>query len=135
MLLRLCVFVPNEKKGSTIRKVIRICSDHDREFENISFTDFCASEEIKHEFSALITPQQNEVVERKNCTLQEMARVMMHANKAAPRFWAEAINTTCHIHNKIAIRLGSLCTNYELWRERKQTMKYFHVFDSPLYND
>jgi transposase InsO family protein len=58
--------------------IIRIRSDHGREFENSKFTDFCSNEGIKHEFSSPITPQQNGVVERENITLQESARVMLH---------------------------------------------------------
>ena len=35
------------------------------------------------------------VVERKNRTLQEMARTMIQENNLAKYFWAEAVNTTC----------------------------------------
>ena len=37
---------------------------------------FCIRSGISQEFSALITPQQNGVVERKNRVIQEMARAM-----------------------------------------------------------
>jgi hypothetical protein len=47
-------------------QIIRIRSDHGREFENSKFEEFCLSYGIKQEFSTLITPQQNGVVERKN---------------------------------------------------------------------
>ncbi|GAA0173852.1 hypothetical protein LIER_41607 [Lithospermum erythrorhizon] len=40
-----------------------------------------SEEGIKHEFSAPIIPQQNVIVERKNRTLQEMARVELHAKE------------------------------------------------------
>lgn len=59
--------------------IVRIRSDHGTEFENVKFNEYCAGEGIKHEFSSPITPQQNGVVERKNRTLQESARVMLHA--------------------------------------------------------
>ncbi|XP_062114802.1 uncharacterized protein LOC133827049 [Humulus lupulus] len=68
----------NEKE-SKIRKVYRIRSDHGKEFENTVFSDFCDQLGIKHEFSAPKTPQQNGVVERKNRTLQEMARPAISA--------------------------------------------------------
>ena len=38
---------------------------------------FCEEQGIKHELSCPRTPQQNGVVERKNRTLQEMARTML----------------------------------------------------------
>ncbi|GAU48712.1 hypothetical protein TSUD_281050 [Trifolium subterraneum] len=73
--------------------ILRIRSDHGKEFQNSRFSEFCASEGIKHEFSSPITPQQNGVVERKNRTLQESARAMLHAKKLSYSFWAEAMNT------------------------------------------
>ena len=52
----LCKQVQREK-GESIGKVVGIRSDHGREFENMSFTNFCIAKGIAHEFSALITPQ------------------------------------------------------------------------------
>ncbi|TYK23179.1 gag-pol polyprotein [Cucumis melo var. makuwa] len=88
---------------------------------------------IHHEYSAPITSQQNGVVERKNRTLQEMARVMIHAKSLPLHFLAEAVNTTCHIHNRITIRSGTNVTLYELWKGRKLNVKYFHIFGSTCY--
>ena len=113
--------------------IVRIRSDHGTEFENSRFSEFCAEEGIKHEFSSPITPQQNGVVERKNRTLQESARVMLHAKHLPYRFWAEAMNTACHIHNRVTLRTGTTTTLYELWKGRKPTVKYFHVFGSKCY--
>ncbi|CAJ2667397.1 unnamed protein product [Trifolium pratense] len=91
----LCLQLQKEKDCG----IVRIRSDHGKEFENSKFADFCAAEGITHEFSSPITPQQNEVVERKNRTLQESARVMLHAKNVPYKFWAEAMNTACYIHN------------------------------------
>ncbi|XP_050889874.1 uncharacterized protein LOC127095195 [Lathyrus oleraceus] len=62
----LCKRIQREKE----REIIRIRSDHGKEFENSIFVDFCSSEGIGNEFSSPITPHQNRVVERKNRTLQ-----------------------------------------------------------------
>jgi hypothetical protein len=112
---------------------VRIRSDHGREFENAKFNDYCSSEGIKHEFSSPITPQQNGVVERKNRTIQEFARVMLHAKGIPYHFRAEATNTACYIHNRVTLRKGTSSTLYELWKERKPTVKHFHVFGSKCY--
>ena len=125
----LCQKIQREKDCS----VVRIRSDHGKEFENSRFEEFCASEGIAHEFSSPITPQQNGVVERKNRTIQECARVMIHAKKLPYHFWAEAMNTACYIHNRVTIRSGTSVTLYELWKGRKPTVKYFHVFGSKCY--
>jgi transposase InsO family protein len=44
-----------QRKKDTV--IVRIRSDHGREFENARFSEFCSSEGIKHEFSSPITPQ------------------------------------------------------------------------------
>ena len=45
---------------------------------------FCTRFGISQELFALITPQQNSVVERKNRVIQKMARAMLH-NKDVTR--------------------------------------------------
>ncbi|KAK2429199.1 gag-protease polyprotein [Trifolium repens] len=79
----LCTRLQREKDSP----IIRIRSDHGKEFQNSKFAEFCSTEGIAHEFSSPITPQQNGVVERKNRTIQEAARVMLHAKKLPYYFW------------------------------------------------
>ena len=93
----LCKKLQNEK-GVPIAK---IRSDHRKEFENARFESFCERKGIKREFSAPKTPQQNGVVERKNRVIQEMARVMLLNKQIPQKFWGEAVNTSCHIGNRI----------------------------------
>src|ERR1044072_5238622 len=125
----LCMKVQKEKCCG----IVRIRSDHGKEFENGRFIEFCSDEGIFHEFSAPITTQQNGVVERKNRTIQESARVMLHAKNLPYHFWAEAMNTACYILNRVTIRSGTNSTLYEIWKGRKPTVKYFHVFGSKCY--
>ena len=68
--------VQNEK-GYTITS---IRSDRGGEFSCEPFESYCEEHGILHNFSAPRTPQQNGVVERKNRTLQEMARTMLNEN-------------------------------------------------------
>lgn len=66
------------------------------------------------EFSALKTPQQNGVIERNNQVIQEMARVMLLNKNIPQRYWAEAVNISCHICNRIYFRAGTKKTSYEI---------------------
>ncbi|XP_075504520.1 uncharacterized protein LOC142541961 [Primulina tabacum] len=109
-------------------RVIEIWTDHGKEFENSLFTSLCEKKGISHEFFAPKTPQQNGIAERKNQTLQEMARVMLSSKNVSKRFWAEALNTACHISNRMFLRSGSTMTSYEIIMGRKTNLKYFHVF-------
>ena len=125
----LCLKFQNKKSTS----LVRIRSDHGREFENEIFSIFCDSLGIQYEFSAPITPQQNGIVERKNRVVQEMARVMLHAKKVPQRFWAEAVNTAVHVINRVYLRPGTNMTAYEIWKGKKLSVKYFRVFGSKCY--
>ena len=66
--------------------IVKIGSDHGKEFENARFKSFCKKNGIKKEFSARTTPQQNGVVERKNRVIQEMVSVML-LNKKIPQMF------------------------------------------------
>jgi transposase InsO family protein len=79
-----CIQIQNEKDS----KILKVRSDHGGEFENEPFEKFCEEHGILHEFSSPRTPQQNGVIERKNRSLQEMARTMMHENNLAKFLWA-----------------------------------------------
>lgn len=125
----LCQKIQREKDYG----IVMIRSDHGKEFENTKFEEFCTSEGISHEFSSPVTPQHNGVVGCKNRTIQECARVMLHAKKLPYHFWVEAMNTACYIVNRVTIRFGTSATLYELWKGRKPTVKYFHVFGSKCY--
>ena len=57
-----------------------------KEFENSLFSELCNKHGITHEFSTPKAHQQNGVVERKNRTLQEMARVMLKVNNIPVKF-------------------------------------------------
>ncbi|KAK2382406.1 putative mitochondrial protein [Trifolium repens] len=124
-----CTQVQSEKS----LKILKIRSDHGGEFENEPIATFCEDHGIVHEFSAPRTPQQNGVVERKNRSLQEMARTMMHETKLAKHFWAEAVNTACYIQNRIYIRPILNKTTYELFKGRKPNISYFHQFGCTCY--
>src|ERR1044072_197766 len=58
---------------------------------------------------------------------------MLHAKKLPYHFWAEAMNTAFYIRNRVTIRSGTTSTLYEIWKGRKPTVKYFHVFGSKCY--
>jgi transposase InsO family protein len=114
-------------------KVKRIRSDNGTEFKNTQVKDYLDEEGIKHEFSAPYTPQQNGVAERKNRTLIEMTRTMLDEYETSDRFWAEAINTTCHATNRLYLHKLVKNTPYELLTGNKPNVSYFRVFGSKCY--
>jgi hypothetical protein len=62
-----------------------------------------------------------------------MAQVMIHSQNLAQHFWGEAINTTCHIINRVYLKPETSRTPYEIWRGKKPTIKYFWTFGGICY--
>jgi hypothetical protein len=113
--------------------VKKIRSDNGSEFKNLQVEEYLEEEGVKHEFSAPYTPQQNGVVERKNRTLIDMARMMLGEFKMPERFWSEAANTACHAINRLYLHHLLKKTSYEILTGNKPNVSYFHVFGSKCY--
>jgi transposase InsO family protein len=105
-----------------------IRSDNGIELKTTHFETFCASLGLEHQFFSPYVPQQNDIVERRNQTLVEMVRRMLDEHRSPRRFWAEAINTTCHVSNHIFLRDFLNKTSYELWFGRPPKVSHFKVF-------
>jgi hypothetical protein len=114
-------------------KIKCLRSENGGEFTSKEFMDLFGEHGIKRQFSAARTPQQNGVVERKNRTIQEMARTMLKDSKLSDIFWAQAVHTTVHILNRGMLRSNSDKTPYELWKGRLENVKHFRVFGSKCY--
>nr|GEV33736.1 ribonuclease H-like domain-containing protein [Tanacetum cinerariifolium] len=83
---------------------------------------------IKREFSVAITPQQNEVTERKNRTLIEAARTMLADSLLPIPFWAKAVNTACYVQNKVLVSKPHNKTPYELLLSRIPSIGFIKPF-------
>jgi transposase InsO family protein len=95
-------------------KVKKIRSDNGSEFKNLQVEEYLEEEGVKNEFSAPYKPQQNGVVERKNRTLIDMARMMLGELNTPERFWSEAVNTAYHAINRLYLHRLLKKTSYEL---------------------
>jgi transposase InsO family protein len=101
----------NEIHGDVVRA---IRNDNCSEFKHSCLETFCRDLGLEHQFSSPYVPYQNGVVERKNRSLCEMARTMLDEHRTPNRYWAEAVNTACHVGNRIFLRafMDKMC--YEL---------------------
>lgn len=128
----LCNQILNEK-FSTNSCIVRLRTDHDTEFKNTSFVEFCDEHGIMPEHSTPITPQHNDIVERKNRVLMEMGRVLLCTDGLTHTFWAEATNTACYTINRVYLRPGTEQTSYELWKGKKPNVSHLRTFDNPFF--
>ena len=62
-----------------------------------------------------------------------MARTILHENNLPNYFWAEAVNTSFYILNRVLIRSSLDKTPYELWKNKKPNISYFKVFGSKCF--
>ncbi|GJT81563.1 retrovirus-related pol polyprotein from transposon TNT 1-94 [Tanacetum coccineum] len=77
--------------------------------------------------------QQNDVVERRNCTLIEAARTNLIYAKAPLFLWAEAVATSCYTQYRSMIRRRHGKTPYELLHNKPPDLSYLHVFGALCY--
>nr|GEY85287.1 hypothetical protein [Tanacetum cinerariifolium] len=83
--------------------------------------------------SSVRTPQQNRVVERRNRTLVEAARIMLIFSRAPLFLWAEAIASACFTQNRSIIHHRFNKTPYELINGRKPDISFLYVFGALCY--
>ena len=88
-----------ETQFSTSIKVL--CSDFGREYMSNEFQDFLQSKWIISQCSCSSTPQQNSVVEWKNCHLLDELRTLLLDSSVSPRFWCKTLSTAVHLINRL----------------------------------
>ncbi|GKF83903.1 retrovirus-related pol polyprotein from transposon TNT 1-94, partial [Tanacetum coccineum] len=88
---------------------------------------------IFHQKTVPRTPQQNDIVERRNCTLVEAARIMLIFSKASMFLWAEVMATACYTQKRSLIHTRHYKTPYELVHDKKPNLTFFRVFGALCY--
>nr|GFC62746.1 retrovirus-related Pol polyprotein from transposon TNT 1-94 [Tanacetum cinerariifolium] len=113
--------------------VITFRTDKGTEFLNKTLNAFFKEEGIEHQTSTARTPEQNGVVERRNCTLVEAARTMLSASQLPLFFWAEAIATACYTQNRSIIIPTHGKTPYHIINDRKPSIKHLYILGCICY--
>jgi hypothetical protein len=67
-------------------------------------------------------------MERKNCTLVEMARMILDEHRTPRLFWADAISTAWYISNQIFIHSILYLTPFEFRFGRKSSVSHLSPF-------
>ena len=70
-----------------------------------------------HQLTTPYNPQQNEVLERKNRTILEMTRCLLHKRDLPKKFWAEVASITVYLLNKLPTKALKKQTHFEVWFE------------------
>ena len=129
MVLTLQILIENQTE-----KKIKILRTHNgTEYESNEFHDFCKEAGIKRETTTPYTPKQNGVAERKNRTIMEAIRAMLH-DQSLPKFlWAEAANTAVYVQNRCPHQALGSKTPEEKFTGKEPDVSHFKIFGSPVY--
>ncbi|GJQ95591.1 retrovirus-related pol polyprotein from transposon TNT 1-94 [Tanacetum coccineum] len=114
-------------------QVINVRTDKGIEFLNKTLYAYFKEEGIEHQTSTPQTPEQNDVVERRNCTLVEAARMMLSASKLPLSFWPEVVTTACYTQNRSIIISAHGKMVYHIINDRKPSIKHLHIFGCICY--
>jgi transposase InsO family protein len=87
-----------EKQSGCFIKVLR--SDKGKEYISNQFYKFYEDEGVERQLTVSYTPQQNGVFERKNQTVMEMAKSMLHEKGLPKAFWAKAVYIAIYLMNR-----------------------------------
>jgi len=78
-------------------------------------------------------PQQNGVAERKNRTIMEVVKAMIHDQDLLMHLWAEATKTTVYVQNKSPHRVLGNKTPEEMFTGEKPEFNDSRIFGYPVY--
>nr|GEX57241.1 Gag-Pol polyprotein [Tanacetum cinerariifolium] len=118
-----------------LNKTVRyIGTDNGTEFVNKALTEHYERVSVFHQKTVPNTPQQNGVIERRNRTLVEAARIMLIYSKALMFLYAEAVATACYTQNQSLIHTHHNKTLYELVHNKKPDLTFFKVFGALYYH-
>ncbi|CAL8990056.1 unnamed protein product [Prunus brigantina] len=111
-------------------KVKCVRSDRGGEFTSSEFNKLCEDAGIQRQFTMAYTPQQNGVVERKNRTVVEMAKAMLHEKGLPYYLWVEAVHTAVYLLNRCPTKALRDKTPFEAYSTRKPGVAHLKVFGS-----
>ena len=85
--------------------------------------NFCKNVGIKRELTTPYNPQQNGVAERKNRTIMEVVKTMIHDQHLPMCLWAEASMTTVYVQNRLSHSALGFKTPEEMFSEKEARSK------------
>ena len=107
--------------------------DNGGEYISKDFNDFCKDVWIKRELIVPYNPQQNGVVERKNKSIIEATKVMIHDQDLPMVLWEEASSTTVYVQNKSPHQILRDKTPEEAFTGVKLEVRNLRIFGFPVY--
>ena len=115
------------------RRIKTLRSYNGGEYTSKKIESFCKEARIKRELTTPYNPQQNGVVERKNRTIMEAVKTMMHDQDLPMHLWAKAARTTVYVQNRLSHSALGFKTPEEMFIGKNPELSHLKIFGSPVY--
>jgi transposase InsO family protein len=115
------------------RKIKILRSDNGGEYTSKEFVKFCKDVGIKRELTTPYNPQQNGVVGRKNRTIMEAVKTMIHDQDLPMCLWAEPTKTTVYVQNRLSHSAFGFKTLEEMFFEKKPEVSHLKISGLPIF--
>jgi hypothetical protein len=89
---------------------------------------FLKSKDEVRELTTPYNPQQNGVAERKNRTIMEAVKTMIHDQDLPMHLWAEAARTTVYVQNRLSHSALGFKTPEEMFSGKKPEVSHLKIF-------
>lgn len=110
------------------KRVKSFRTDRGGEFCSNDFLAYCENSGIYRQFTAPYTPQQNDIVKRRNRTVVAITRSFLKTMKLPSFLWGEAVRHSIYVLNRLPTRALSEKTPYEVWTGMKPNLEHIRVF-------
>jgi hypothetical protein len=115
------------------KKIKILRSDNGGEYTSKEFVNFCKDVGIKRELTTPYNPQQNGVAERKNRTILEAVKTMIHDQDLPMCLWAEATMAVVYVQNRLPHSALGLKTPEEMFTGKKPEVSHLKIFGCPVF--
>jgi hypothetical protein len=115
------------------RKIEILKIDNGGEYTSNEFVRFSRDAGIKRELTTPYNHQQNGVVERKNKTIMEAMKTMIHDRDLPMHLWAEAARTIVYVQNRLSHSALGFKTLEEMFSGKKPEVSHIKIFGCPVF--
>jgi hypothetical protein len=115
------------------RNINILKSDNGGEYTSKEFVNFCKYVWIKRELTTPYNPQKNGVAERKNGTVMEAVKTMIHDQDLPMHLWPEAARIAFYIQNILSHSPLGFKTPKEMFSGNKPELSHLKIFGCPVF--
>jgi hypothetical protein len=110
------------------RKIKILRSDNGGEYTSKEFVNYCKDVGIKRDLTTPYNPKQNGVAEKKNRTVMEVVKTMIHDQDLPMCLWAEAARTAVYVQNQLSHSALGFKTPEEMFSGKKSEVSHLKIF-------